>query len=48
MKKCLSAVRYGLETLGVSSDKLFHLIETSRGYDGEDYDRWSRIFSVIG
>ena len=40
MKKCLSAVRYGLETLGVSSDKLFHLIETSRGYDGDDYERW--------
>lgn len=48
MKKCLSAVRYGLETLGVSSDKLFHLIETSRGYDGEDYDRWlaGRIIDV--
>lgn len=29
-----------METLGVSSDKLFHLIETSRGYDGDDYERW--------
>lgn len=48
MKKCLSAVRYGLETLGVSSDRLFHLIETSRGYDGEDYDRWlaSKIIEI--
>lgn len=48
MKKCIDAVRYGLETLGVSSDKLFHLIKTSKGYDGDNYERWlaSKIIEV--
>jgi hypothetical protein len=48
MKKCISAVRYGLETLKVSSDRLFNLIETSRGYTGDIYERWlaARIIDV--
>ena len=48
MKKTVSAVKYGLETLGVTPDKLFSLIESSKGfeldllngYTQEDYGRW--------
>ena len=47
MKKTVSAVKYGLETLGVTPDKLFSLIESSKGfeldllngYTQEDYGR---------
>lgn len=34
------AVRYGIETLKVSPDKMFSLIESSREYEGDDYQRW--------
>lgn len=40
MKKTKSAVKYGMETLRLSPDELFKLIESSRGYSGEDYSRW--------
>lgn len=40
MKKTKSAVKYGIETLKLSPDELFKLIESSQGYDGEDYSRW--------
>lgn len=48
MKKTKSAVKYGMETLKVSPDELFKLIESSQGYDGEDYSRWlvSKIIDV--
>lgn len=40
MKKTKSAVKYGIETLKVSPDELFKLIESSQGYNGSDYSRW--------
>lgn len=40
MKNTKEAVRYGIETLGVSPDEMFSLIETSKGYEGDDYKRW--------
>lgn len=40
MKNAKEAIRYGIETLGVSPDEMFGLIESSKGYDGEDYSRW--------
>lgn len=48
MKKCVDAIRYGIETLGVTPDQMFELISSSREYDGEVYDRWlaSKIIEV--
>ena len=48
MKKTKSAVKYGMETLKLSPDELFKLIESSQGYDGSDYARWlaGKIISV--
>lgn len=40
MKNTREAIRYGIETLGISPDKIFALIESSNGYTGEDYTRW--------
>lgn len=40
MKNTKEAIRYGIETLKVSPEKMFSLIESSEGYDGEDYSRW--------
>ena len=40
MKKTVQAVKYALDTLHISPDSLFKLIETSQGYEGEDYNRW--------
>ena len=40
MKNTIDALRYGMETLNVSQKELFSLIESSKGYDGEEYDRW--------
>lgn len=40
MKKTKSAVRYGIERLKLSPDELFKIIESSQGYDGDDYARW--------
>lgn len=40
MRKTKAAVRYGMETLKLSPDELFKLIESSQGYEGEDYPRW--------
>ncbi len=48
MKYTREAIRYGIETLGVTPDELFSLIESSEGYDGDDYRRWlaARIIEV--
>lgn len=40
MKNTLDAIRYGLETLDISPKEMFKLIESSKGYDGDDYKRW--------
>lgn len=40
MKNTVEAVRYGIETLKVSPNEMFSLIESSQGYEGSDYKRW--------
>ena len=40
LKNTLDAIRYGLETLHVTPKELFSLIESSNGYDGDNYNRW--------
>lgn len=40
MNKVKDAIRYGIETLGVTPEMMFNLIESSNGYAGEDYSRW--------
>ena len=40
MKRTIEAVKYGIETLGISPNALFDLIKSSNGYDGDDYSRW--------
>jgi len=40
MKKAKAAIKYGMETLKLSPDELFKIIESSQGYDGGDYARW--------
>ncbi len=40
MKNTIDAIKYGLETLKVSPKELNSLIESSKGYDGDDYKRW--------
>lgn len=40
MKNTKEAVKYGIETLGVTPNEMFSLIESSRGYEGDDYKRW--------
>ena len=40
MKSTVEAVRYGIETLKVSPNEMFSLIESSQGYTGDDYKRW--------
>lgn len=40
MKHVKEAIKYGIETLGVTPEEMFALIESSKGYDGEDYKRW--------
>lgn len=40
MQKTKDAVRYAIETLGITPEKFFHILESSQGYDGEDYSRW--------
>lgn len=49
MKVANEAIRYGIETLGVSPDEMFSLIESSNGYDGDDYKRWlaSEIIKLV-
>lgn len=48
MRKTVGAVQYGIETLGISPDALFNLISSSKGYDGDVYERWlaARIIDV--
>lgn len=40
MKNTKDAIRYGIETLGVTPEEMFSLIESSEGYSGDDYSRW--------
>jgi len=40
MSKTLDAIRYCLDTLSVTPKELFSLIESSNGYNGEEYSRW--------
>lgn len=40
MKNTIDAIKYGLETLNVTTKEMFNLIESSKGYDGDDYKRW--------
>lgn len=40
MKNTVEAIKYGIQTLGVSPEEMFSLIESSEGYTGEDYSRW--------
>ena len=49
MKVANEAIRYGIETLGVSPDEMFSLIESSNGYEGDDYKRWlaSEIIKLV-
>lgn len=48
MKKVYEAVKYGIETLKISPDDFFKCIESSEGYDGDDYKRWlsSKIIDI--
>lgn len=40
MKNVKDAIRYGIDTLNVSPEMMFSLIESSNGYSGDDYKRW--------
>lgn len=40
MKYTKEAIKYGIETLKVSPDEMFSLIESSKDYEGDDYKRW--------
>lgn len=40
MKNTVEAVKYGIDTLRVSPNEMFSLIESSQGYTGDDYKRW--------
>lgn len=48
MRNTKDAIRYGIETLNVTPKELFNLIESSNGYDGDDYKRWlaARIIEI--
>lgn len=40
MKNTIEAIKYGMDVLKVSPNKMFSLIESSQGYNGSDYGRW--------
>ena len=40
MKYTKEAIKFGLQNLGVTPNELKALIESSNGYDGDDYKRW--------
>lgn len=48
MRNTKDAIRYGIETLGVTPEEMFSLIESSEGYSGDDYKRWlaSKIIDI--
>lgn len=48
MKNTKDAIRYAIETTGVSPDEMFSLIESSKDYDGDDYNRWlaSKVIEI--
>lgn len=48
MRYAKDAIKYGIETLNVTPKELFNLIESSKGYTGDDYKRWlaARIIEV--
>jgi hypothetical protein len=40
VKNTIDAIKYGLETLNVTTKEMFNLVESSKGYEGDDYKRW--------
>ena len=48
MKKTTQAIKYALDELHVTPDKLFQLIESAQGYDGSNYELWlaGRIIKI--
>lgn len=40
MKNTIEAIKYGMDVLKVSPNKMFSLLESSQGYTGDDYGRW--------
>lgn len=40
MKKTVQAIKYTLEELHLTPDKLFQLIESAQGYEGDNYELW--------
>jgi hypothetical protein len=40
MKKTVQAIKYALEELHLTPDKLFQLIESAQGYEGDNYELW--------
>ena len=40
MRNTREAVKYGIDTLKVTPEEFFSLIESSNGYEGDDYKRW--------
>lgn len=40
MENTLKAVKYGISTLGITPKEMFSLIESSKDYTGEEYNRW--------
>jgi len=40
MKKTTQAIKYALEELHLTPDKLFQLIESAQGYTGDNYELW--------
>ena len=40
MKNTMEAIKYGLETMGITPKEMFSLMESSNGYEGEEYNRW--------
>lgn len=40
MKKTTQAIKYALEELHLTPDKLFQLIESAQGYSGDNYELW--------
>ena len=40
MRKTIQAIKYALEELHLTPDKLFQLIESAQGYEGDNYELW--------
>lgn len=48
MKKTTQAIKYALDELHLTPDKLFQLLESSQGYEGTNYEKWvaGRIIKI--